>query len=84
MADYIVNSRIPKEIKLRREKKILEVYFDDGAPIFYKQKRIGINNSIFILWKFQKLGFKDSIYNYRIRYDGVCLKYISNSYYQFH
>ena len=31
MADYFVNSRIPKEIKLKREEKLLEVCFDDGA-----------------------------------------------------
>ena len=31
MADYVVNPRIPKEIKLKRKKKLLEVCFDDGA-----------------------------------------------------
>ena len=31
MADYVVNPRIPKEIKLKRKEKILEVCFDDGT-----------------------------------------------------
>ena len=31
MADYVVNPRIPKEIKLKRKEKLLEVCFDDGA-----------------------------------------------------
>ena len=31
MADYVVNPRIPKEIKLKRKEKLLEVCFDDGT-----------------------------------------------------
>ena len=31
MADYVVNPRIPKEIKLKQKEKLLEVCFDDGA-----------------------------------------------------
>ena len=34
---------------------ILIIYFDDGIPIIYKQTRIGINNSKFLLYKFRTM-----------------------------
>ena len=33
----------------------LIIYIDDGFPVLYKQKRIGINNSIFWLYKFRSM-----------------------------
>jgi O-antigen biosynthesis protein WbqP len=31
------------------------IIFDDGLPVFFRQKRIGINNSIFIMYKFRTM-----------------------------
>jgi len=33
----------------------LIIYIGDGFPIFYKQKRIGINNSKFLIYKFRTM-----------------------------
>jgi len=33
----------------------LIIFFDDGFPIFFKQKRIGINNSKFAVYKFRTM-----------------------------
>ena len=33
----------------------LLIYIDDGFPILYKQKRIGLNNSIFWIYKFRSM-----------------------------
>ena len=33
----------------------LVIYIEDGLPIFYKQKRFGINNSFFIIYKFRTM-----------------------------
>jgi O-antigen biosynthesis protein WbqP len=31
------------------------IIVDDGLPVYFKQKRIGINNSIFIMYKFRTM-----------------------------
>ena len=33
----------------------LIIYIDDGFPVLYKQKRIGVNNSIFKVFKFRTM-----------------------------
>ena len=33
----------------------LLIYIDDGFPVFFRQKRIGINNSKFIVYKFRTM-----------------------------
>lgn len=33
----------------------LLIIIDDGMPIFFRQKRIGVNNSIFIMYKFRTM-----------------------------
>ena len=33
----------------------LIIYIDDGFPVLYKQKRIGLNNSIFRIYKFRSM-----------------------------
>ncbi len=33
----------------------LIIFFSDGLPIFFKQKRIGINNKLFFLYKFRTM-----------------------------
>ena len=33
----------------------LIIYIDDGFPVIFKQKRIGINNSIFWVYKFRSM-----------------------------
>jgi O-antigen biosynthesis protein WbqP len=33
----------------------LGVFIEDGSPIFFKQKRIGINYSFFNIWKFRSM-----------------------------
>ena len=33
----------------------LIIYVDDGSPTLYKQKRIGVNNSIFWVYKFRSM-----------------------------
>ena len=33
----------------------LMIYFDDGFPVLYRQKRIGIHNSIFQVYKFRTM-----------------------------
>ena len=33
----------------------LIIYIDDGFPVFFRQKRIGINNSKFIVYKFRTM-----------------------------
>ena len=33
----------------------LLIFFEDGLPILFKQKRVGINNTIFIMYKFRSM-----------------------------
>jgi len=31
------------------------IYFEDGNPVFFKQKRVGKNNKIFAIYKFRTM-----------------------------
>jgi O-antigen biosynthesis protein WbqP len=33
----------------------LAIFIDDGSPIFFKQKRVGINHSFFYIYKFRSM-----------------------------
>ncbi len=33
----------------------VSIIFEDGFPVFFKQKRVGINNSIFLIFKFRSM-----------------------------
>ena len=44
MPDYIVNPRIPSEIKLKREEKLLEVYFDDGKLFSFSAEFLRVHS----------------------------------------
>lgn len=33
----------------------ITIVFEDGMPLFFKQKRVGINNSIFLIYKFRSM-----------------------------
>ena len=33
----------------------LIIYFDDGCPIFFKQKRVGVNYTFFYIYKFRSM-----------------------------
>ena len=33
----------------------IAIYVDDGFPVFYNQRRVGLNNSIFKLYKFRSM-----------------------------
>jgi len=34
---------------------ILLIIFEDGLPVFFRQKRVGINNTFFIIYKFRSM-----------------------------
>jgi len=34
---------------------ILFIYFEDGAPVFFKQKRVGVNYTFFEIYKFRSM-----------------------------
>lgn len=44
MSDYIVNPRIPTEIKLKREEKLLEVCFDDGNVFSFSAEFLRVHS----------------------------------------
>ena len=44
MADYVVNPRIPKEIKLKRKEKLLEVRFDDDALYYFPAEFLRVHS----------------------------------------
>ena len=44
MPEYIVNPRIPIEIKLKREEKLLEVYFDDGKLFSFSAEFLRVHS----------------------------------------
>ena len=44
MPDYILNPRIPSEIKLKREEKLLEVYFDDGKLFSFSAEFLRVHS----------------------------------------
>ena len=44
MPDYIVNPRIPSEIKLKREEKLLEVCFDDGNVFSFSAEFLRVHS----------------------------------------
>ena len=44
MSDYIVNPRIPTEIKLKREEKLLEVCFDDGKVFSFSAEFLRVHS----------------------------------------
>jgi O-antigen biosynthesis protein WbqP len=33
----------------------LAIFIEDGSPIFFKQKRVGINNTFFYIYKFRSM-----------------------------
>lgn len=33
----------------------LKIYIEDGSPIFFKQKRVGVNYTFFIIYKFRSM-----------------------------
>jgi O-antigen biosynthesis protein WbqP len=34
---------------------VISIFIEDGIPVFFKQKRVGINNTFFIIYKFRSM-----------------------------
>jgi len=44
MSDYVINQRIPTEIKLKREEKLVEVCFDDGQLFSFSAEFLRVHS----------------------------------------